>query len=225
PARGSAAGGGYATAEDLLCFARALYECRLLSEPWTNWIFTGIEPEAITLSARVSQNSKDSNKHITYLESGENLLKNSIENKLEESKKLRSLESVNQSQFSKNSFSFSRSVSWRPEQENEDMVIISYIEPSYIEFNPDSEELFKGQAADFTASSAAREVIKQTSQKSSINRSHWNLEIAGGAPGINAVLEFEGQTGYTIIVLANYDPPTAGEVARMIRKYLKASKD
>ncbi|MCR4397204.1 MAG: beta-lactamase family protein, partial [Candidatus Saccharicenans sp.] len=44
PARGSAAGGGYATAEDLLRFARALYECRLLSEPWTNWVFTGVEP-------------------------------------------------------------------------------------------------------------------------------------------------------------------------------------
>ncbi|HNS06306.1 MAG TPA: serine hydrolase domain-containing protein, partial [Candidatus Saccharicenans sp.] len=44
PARGSAAGGGYATAEDLLKFARALYGCKLLSEAWTNWIFTGVEP-------------------------------------------------------------------------------------------------------------------------------------------------------------------------------------
>ncbi|MDY0232293.1 MAG: serine hydrolase domain-containing protein, partial [Candidatus Saccharicenans sp.] len=56
PARGSAAGGGYATAEDLLKFARALYGCKLLSEAWTNWIFTDIEPQA------ENRKTKDSNR-------------------------------------------------------------------------------------------------------------------------------------------------------------------
>lgn len=108
PARGSAAGGGCATAEDLLRFARALYECRLLSEPWTNWVFTGQEPE------------------------------------------------------------------------------------------------------------------KTNSPKVGENRKQWSLAIAGGAPGINAVLEFDAGMGYTIIVLSNYDPPAAGQIARMVGRYLKA---
>jgi CubicO group peptidase (beta-lactamase class C family) len=108
PARGSAAGGGYATAEDLLWFLRALDECRLLSEPWTNWVFTGQEPE------------------------------------------------------------------------------------------------------------------KTNSPKVGENRKQWSLAIAGGAPGINAVLEFDAGTGYTIIVLSNYDPPAAGQIARMVGRYLKA---
>jgi CubicO group peptidase (beta-lactamase class C family) len=108
PARGSAAGGGYATAEDLLWFVRALYECRLLSETWTNWVFIGQEPE------------------------------------------------------------------------------------------------------------------KTNSPKVGENRKQWSLAIAGGAPGINAVLEFDAGTGYTIIVLSNYDPPAAGQIARMVGRYLKA---
>lgn len=108
PARGSAAGGGYATAEDLLRFIRALYECRLLDEAWTNWVFTGQEP---------------------------------------------------------------------------------------------------GQPA-----------------QSKIDRSRWSLGIAGGAPGINAALEFEAQTGYVIIVLSNYDPPAATQMSRMIRRHINAVK-
>ena len=38
--------------------------------------------------------------------------------------------------------------------------------------------------------------------------------IAGGADGINALLPVNGQTGYTIIVLSNYDPPSAEKPAR-----------
>ena len=44
----------------------------------------------------------------------------------------------------------------------------------------------------------------------------WN----GGAPGINAVLEADLATGYTVIVLGNYDPPAAETVARAIRRIL-----
>jgi CubicO group peptidase (beta-lactamase class C family)/predicted aspartyl protease len=42
-----------------------------------------------------------------------------------------------------------------------------------------------------------------------------SLAIAGGAPGINAVLEMEPP--YTLVVLSNYDPPSAETVARSFR--------
>ncbi|MDI6699270.1 MAG: serine hydrolase domain-containing protein [Candidatus Saccharicenans sp.] len=118
PARGSAAGGGYATAEDLLRFARALYEGRLLNDAWTEWVFSGVEPDT---TGAINKNEKDG-----------------------------------------------------------------------LQIKPD--------------------------------RSRWNLAIAGGAPGINAVLEFEAATGYTIIVLSNYDPPAAMQISRMIRRHLQAAR-
>lgn len=43
------------------------------------------------------------------------------------------------------------------------------------------------------------------------------LGIAGGAPGINAVLEAEPE-GYTIIVMANYDAPVAEDIGKFARK-------
>ena len=43
-----------------------------------------------------------------------------------------------------------------------------------------------------------------------------NIGVAGGAPGINAVLEIAPP--YTLIVLSNFDPPSAQEVAREGRK-------
>jgi len=44
PARGSAAGGGYSTAQDLLRFGSALLADRLLTPPWTDWIVARVEP-------------------------------------------------------------------------------------------------------------------------------------------------------------------------------------
>jgi CubicO group peptidase (beta-lactamase class C family) len=44
PARGSAAGGGYSTADDLHRFATALLGDRLLEASWTDWILTRVEP-------------------------------------------------------------------------------------------------------------------------------------------------------------------------------------
>jgi CubicO group peptidase (beta-lactamase class C family) len=46
------------------------------------------------------------------------------------------------------------------------------------------------------------------------------LGIAGGAPGINAILEMDVASGYTVIVLSNYDPPSAERVGRQIRSWL-----
>jgi CubicO group peptidase (beta-lactamase class C family) len=44
--------------------------------------------------------------------------------------------------------------------------------------------------------------------------------IAGGAPGLNAAVEWDPKTAYTIIVLSNFDPPAAERVARQIRSWL-----
>ena len=44
--------------------------------------------------------------------------------------------------------------------------------------------------------------------------------VAGGAPGINAILEWDPQTGYVVIVLSNYDPPSAEKIGQRIREWL-----
>jgi len=46
------------------------------------------------------------------------------------------------------------------------------------------------------------------------------IGIAGGAPGINAMVEVDAGKGYTLVVLSNYDPPTAMDVARTVRGWL-----
>ena len=46
------------------------------------------------------------------------------------------------------------------------------------------------------------------------------LGIAGGAPGMNSALEWDPPTGYVIVVLSNFDPPSAEKVARQIRGWL-----
>jgi CubicO group peptidase (beta-lactamase class C family) len=45
------------------------------------------------------------------------------------------------------------------------------------------------------------------------------MGIAGGAPGINAVLETD-IAGYDLVVLTNLDPPAAQDVARQVRTWL-----
>lgn len=57
-------------------------------------------------------------------------------------------------------------------------------------------------------------------QKSTALISAGNLGIAGGAPGINAILDMDVASGYTFIVLSNYDPPSAEKVGRQIRAWL-----
>jgi CubicO group peptidase (beta-lactamase class C family) len=49
------------------------------------------------------------------------------------------------------------------------------------------------------------------------SRKFMGLGAAGGAPGINAVFDLEAE-GYTIIVLSNYDPPSAEDLSQKIRE-------
>lgn len=51
------------------------------------------------------------------------------------------------------------------------------------------------------------------------------LGVAGGAPGTNAVFEDDWQSGWTIIVLANLDPPAAEELSRIARGLVARVKD
>jgi hypothetical protein len=47
---------------------------------------------------------------------------------------------------------------------------------------------------------------------------------AGGAPGINAEFDLNPVSGWTLVVLANGDPPMANKVARKINLWLKRLK-
>jgi CubicO group peptidase (beta-lactamase class C family) len=49
------------------------------------------------------------------------------------------------------------------------------------------------------------------------------IGVAGGAPGVNAALEMEGE--WTVVVLANLDPPAASDVAARLRVMLGAIAD
>jgi hypothetical protein len=46
------------------------------------------------------------------------------------------------------------------------------------------------------------------------------LGIAGGAPGLNAAVEWDVSGNSVVIVLCNLDPPSAETVARQIRAWL-----
>ncbi len=63
----------------------------------------------------------------------------------------------------------------------------------------------------------ARKVMSETSFNRMIGADP-ALGWAGGSPGVNGIVEMGG--GYTLIVLANYDPPAAEEVAKNVRKML-----
>jgi len=65
----------------------------------------------------------------------------------------------------------------------------------------------------------ARAAVKTSSNL--IKTMNGGLGIAGGAPGINAIVEQDIASGYTVIVLSNYDPPTAERVGRQIRSWLR----
>lgn len=47
---------------------------------------------------------------------------------------------------------------------------------------------------------------------------------AGGAPGINAELDMDPVPGWTVVVIGNYDPPAAGELAQKIGGLLRCMR-
>lgn len=51
-------------------------------------------------------------------------------------------------------------------------------------------------------------------------RGHGGLGVAGGAPGVNAAIESDWGSGWTVVVLTNLDPPSAMEAARTLRTTL-----
>jgi CubicO group peptidase (beta-lactamase class C family) len=51
------------------------------------------------------------------------------------------------------------------------------------------------------------------------------IGIAGGTEGVNALFITNGQTGYTIVVLSNYDPPSAEKPGTQVRNWLKGIKE
>lgn len=48
--------------------------------------------------------------------------------------------------------------------------------------------------------------------------------FAGGSPGVNSYFISNGKTGYTLVVLSNFDPPSAEKPGDIIREWLKKIK-
>lgn len=48
-----------------------------------------------------------------------------------------------------------------------------------------------------------------------------SIGIAGGAPGINSVVDYDSKSGNIVIVLCNLDPPAAMEVSKKMKGYMR----
>jgi CubicO group peptidase (beta-lactamase class C family) len=55
----------------------------------------------------------------------------------------------------------------------------------------------------------------------SLGAEYQGIGIAGGAPGINAALETDLKDRYTVVVLSNYDPPSAESLARKLSQLVE----
>ena len=62
--------------------------------------------------------------------------------------------------------------------------------------------------------------LEKGTLKATDEESRGGMGIAGGAPGLNAILEWDPERGYVIVVLSNFGPPTAEKVGRKIRAWL-----
>jgi hypothetical protein len=51
------------------------------------------------------------------------------------------------------------------------------------------------------------------------------MGIAGGSPGLNAELFFEPKSQSAVILLSNYDPPSAERSARTIEQWMHSVND
>ena len=54
---------------------------------------------------------------------------------------------------------------------------------------------------------------------------HGGIGYGGGARGVNAVWEKDFDTGYTAIVLANFDPPAATDKGRAVMQVLQQKEE
>ena len=72
---------------------------------------------------------------------------------------------------------------------------------------------------------SAPPVLATARTANQIDIAEGGLGIAGGAPGLNATVEMNLASGYTVIVLSNYDPPAAESVGRQIRSWFPQPKN
>ena len=56
-------------------------------------------------------------------------------------------------------------------------------------------------------------------------RQETGLGIAGGSDGVNTILLVNPNNGYTVIVLSNYDPPSAEKIGEQIRDWIRQIKE
>ena len=72
--------------------------------------------------------------------------------------------------------------------------------------------------------STARDLLRfiTASYERRVRSAPRGIGAAGGAPGINGIVEEELPGGYHLVVLANLDPPAAERVARAVRGWLRA---
>jgi D-alanyl-D-alanine carboxypeptidase len=75
-------------------------------------------------------------------------------------------------------------------------------------------------AADLVKFAAALQADKLLAPGAAQKLFGGSIGVAGGAPGINADLEIDAQSGYVLVVLSNYDPPSAEDVAKTIRGWI-----
>jgi CubicO group peptidase (beta-lactamase class C family) len=75
-----------------------------------------------------------------------------------------------------------------------------------------------------TAATQVRVNASRNDAKDDANAPVGGLGIAGGSPGVNAVLEILPNYDYTVVVLSNYDPPSAEKLGRQIVQTLRQVK-
>jgi D-alanyl-D-alanine carboxypeptidase len=71
-----------------------------------------------------------------------------------------------------------------------------------------------------TAEDMLRYVLALKDKKILLPDIEGGLGIAGGAPGINSAVEWDPRSGSIVIVLTNFDPPTAGRTVRRIMSWI-----
>lgn len=66
--------------------------------------------------------------------------------------------------------------------------------------------------------------LKQMKDRLISSFSRGAIRFGGGAPGINSAIVNKVGSGYSVIVLTNFDPPTASKTSRKIRELIKRTQ-